>query len=108
MPEEPQMCPDENSDEVVTHVYDPPWGTIEPLQLENGRAIIPSGYIESLRRALADISARNHARLRFVGYTGNQTLDRRTASVYGDDIGLSTARAQRAMETIREQMQLAP
>ena len=108
LPEEPQMCPDENSDEVVTRVYDPPWGTIAPLQLENGRAIIPPGYTESLRRAMADISARNHVRLRFVGYTGNQTLDRRTASVYGDDIGLSAARAQRAMETIREQMQLAP
>ncbi len=108
LPEEPQMCPDENSDEVVTRVYDPPWGTIAPLQLENGRAIIPPGYTESLRRAMADISARNHVRLRFVGYTGNQTLDRRTASVYGDDIGLSAARAQRAKETIREQMQLAP
>jgi flagellar motor protein MotB len=108
LPEEPQMCPDENSDEVVTRVYDPPWGTIAPLQLENGRAIIPPGYAESLRRAMSDISARNHVRLRFVGYTGNQTLDRRTASVYGDDIGLSAARAQRAMETLREQMQLAP
>ena len=108
MPEEPQMCPDENSDEMVTRVYDPPWGTIAPLQLENGRAIIPPGYTESLRRAMAEISARNHVRLRFVGYTGNQTLDRRTASVYGDDIGLSASRAQRAMQTIREQMQLAP
>src|SRR5690348_6154609 len=108
MPEELQMCPDENSDEVVTKVYDPPWGPIAPLQLENGRAIIPPGYTESLRRAMADISARDHVRLRVVGYTGNQTLDRRTASVYGDDIGLSASRAQRAMQTIREQMQLAP
>src|SRR5688572_1016984 len=108
LPEEPQMCPDDNSDEMVTKVYDPPWGKIEPLQLENGRAIIPPGYTESLRRAMADISARNHVRLRFVGYTGNQTLDRRTAGVYGDDIGLSASRAQRAMQTIREQMQLAP
>ena len=107
LPEEPQMCPDENSDEVVTRVYDPPWGTIAPLQLENGRAIIPPGFTESLRRAMADISARNHVRLRFVGYT-EPALDRRTASVYGDDIGLSAARAQRAKETIREQMQLAP
>jgi flagellar motor protein MotB len=108
LPEEPQMCPDENSDEMVTRVYDPPWGPIAPLQLENGRAIIPPGYTESLRRAMADISARTHVRLRFVGYTANQTLDRRTAGVYGDDIGLSAARAQRAMETIGKQMQLTP
>jgi flagellar motor protein MotB len=108
LPEEPQMCPDENSDEVVTHVYDPPWGTIAPLQLENGRPIIPAGYTDSLRRAMADIAGRTHVRLRFVGYTGNQTLDRRTAGVYGDDVGLSAARAQRAMDEIREQMQLTP
>jgi flagellar motor protein MotB len=108
LPEEPQMCPDENSDEVVTKVYQPPWGPIAPLQLENGRAIVPPGYTDSLRRAMADISGRNHVRLRFVGYTANRTLDRRTASVYGDDVGLSAARAQRAMETIREQMQIAP
>ena len=24
LPEEPQMCPDDNSDEMVTKVYDPP------------------------------------------------------------------------------------
>jgi flagellar motor protein MotB len=108
LPDEPQLCPIEDAAEVVTKVYDPPWGSIVPLQLENGRAMIPPGYTESLRRAMADISGKDRVRLRFVGYTGNERLDRRTAGVYGDHIGLSAARARRAMETIREQMQLSP
>lgn len=105
LPDEPQMCPSVGS-EVVTRVYEPAWGTIAPLQLENGRAIIPPGYTESLRRAMADVHDKAHVRLRFVGYTGNQRLDRRTAAVYGDDVGLSAARARRAMQVISEQMHL--
>jgi hypothetical protein len=42
-----------------------------------------------------------------VGYTANERLDRRTAMVYGDDIGLSAARARRTMELIQEQLGLS-
>ena len=97
--DEPQLCPDD-VDETVTRVYDPPWGTIPTIELENGQPIIPPDYAANLRRALTDISDRTNARLRFIGYTKNERLDRRTASVYGDDIGLSTARARRAMDTL--------
>jgi flagellar motor protein MotB len=106
LPDEPQMCPNPGT-EVVTKVYDPPWGNIPPLQLTNGRAIIPPGYTESLRRAMADVHDKSRVRLRFVGYTGNERLDRRTAAVYGDDVGLSAARARRAMELVSEQMHLS-
>src|SRR5262249_50102063 len=99
--EEPQLCPG-NLEEVVTRVYDPPWGTISTLQLANGQPIIPPGYAANLRRALTDISGRTNPRIRFVGYTKNERLDRRTASVYGDDIGLSAARARRAMDIVMQ------
>jgi flagellar motor protein MotB len=104
--DEPQLCPAEEGDELVTKVYDPPWGRIEPLQLTNGRAVIPPGYTESLRRAMTDLTGRRSVRLRFIGYTANERLDRRTAMVYGDDVGLSAARAKRAMETVSGQMSL--
>ena len=42
----------------------------------------------------------SNVRLRFVGYTRNERLDRRTAAVYGDDVGLSAARARRTMEQV--------
>src|SRR5258705_10988270 len=98
---EPQLCPDD-VEETVTRVYDPPWGSIPPLELANGQPIIPPDYAANLRRALTDISDRTNVRLRFIGYTKNERLDRRTASVYGDDIGLSAARARRAMDTLMQ------
>src|SRR5216684_3485167 len=99
--DEPQLCPDD-VDETVTKIYDPPWGSIPPLELENGQPIFPPGYAANLRRALTDIADRTNARLQFIGYTKNERLDRRTASVYGDDIGLSAARARRAMDTLMQ------
>jgi flagellar motor protein MotB len=101
LPDEPQLCP-EDGQEVVTRVYDPSWGSIQTLELASGRPIIPPGYAADLRRALTDIADRTNSRLRFIGYTKNERLDRRTASVYGDDIGLSAARARRAMHMVMQ------
>src|SRR5439155_349226 len=89
-------------EEMVTRVYEPAWGTIATLELANGQPIIPTGYAANLRRALTDISDRRNARLRFIGYTKNERLDRRTASVYVDDIGLSAARARRTMDIVMQ------
>jgi len=99
--DEPQLCPGDTQ-EMVTRVYEPAWGNIATLGLTNGQPIIPPGYAANLRRALTDIADRTNARLRFIGYTKNERLDRRTASVYGDDIGLSAARARRAMEILMQ------
>jgi uncharacterized repeat protein (TIGR01451 family) len=104
--DEPQPCPDAGDAEVVTRVYDPPWGPIEPIQVVDGEAVIPSGHAKALSRAMDEVSHETNVRLRFVGYTGNQRLERRTAAVYGDDVGLSTARARRVMETLRGELEL--
>ncbi|HEX4973477.1 MAG TPA: OmpA family protein [Steroidobacteraceae bacterium] len=107
LPDEPRLCPGAPGSEIVTRVYDPPWGPIAPLQLEQGgRAVIPADYTQQLRRAMTEIADRTNVRLRFIGYTRNERLDRRTAIVYGDDIGLAAARARRAMDTIVEDMKL--
>src|SRR5215467_2417721 len=103
---EPQLCPDD-VDETVTKVYDPPWGSVPTLELANGQPIIPPGYAASLQHALTDIADRTNARLRFIGYTKNEGLDRRTTSVYGDDIGLSAARARRAMDVLMQDPELS-
>ena len=105
LPDEPQLCPGAAGAEMVTKVYEPPWGAIEPLQFSGGKPVLPPGYGRNLLRALADVAGKTNARLRFVGYTSNERLDRRTALVYMDDIGLSTARARRAMEAVGEQLQ---
>jgi flagellar motor protein MotB len=106
LPDEPQLCPD-NVEETVTKVYDPPWGSIPNIELANGQLVLPAGYAANLHRALTDIADRTNARLRFIGYTKNERLDRRTASVYSDDIGLSAARARHAMDTLMQDPILA-
>ena len=109
LPDEPRLCPGALGSEVVTRVYEPAWGPIVPLQLEEGgRAVIPADYAQQLRRAMTDIADKTNVRLRFIGYTKNERLDRRTAIVYGDDIGLAAARARRAMQTIVQEMGLTP
>ena len=103
---EPQACPEAAAAETITLAYDPPTGPIPDIRFNNGQPIIPPGYADRLQRIMDDISDRPNVRLSFIGYTSNERLDRRTAMVYGDDIGLSTARARRTMEKIQEQLNL--
>jgi flagellar motor protein MotB len=105
LPDEPQLCPLPGT-EIVTRVYDPPWGTIPPVQVVDGQPVFPVGLAGMLERGLADVADKMRPRLRFVGYTNNETLERRTALVYGDDIGLSAARARRTMEAMGAELGL--
>jgi flagellar motor protein MotB len=109
LPNEPQVCPAEGDGTLVTRVYEPVWGEIAPIPVaEAGLIDLPAGLVGDLERALSDVEGRRNVRVRFVGYTQNERLARRTAMVYGDDIGLSAARARRAMELVAEEMGLAP
>jgi flagellar motor protein MotB len=106
LPDEPQLCPDAVGAETVTRVYDSPSGGIDPILFEDGKPVIPAGYTERLRRVMDEIRDRTNVRLRFVGYIANKRLDRRTAAVYGDDIGLSMSRARRSMAAVSGRMGL--
>ncbi len=104
LPDEPQLCPEDAGVEKVTRVYDPPSGPIAPILFRGGDPVVPEGYTERLRRLMEEVGERANVRLRFVGYIANERLDRRTAAIYGDDIGWSTARARRTMATVTEKM----
>lgn len=100
--DEPQLCPESAAAENVTRVYEPPAGNVKAVYFDKGKPVIPPGYVERLKRIMAELSDKGNVRVRFIGYTNNERLDRRTAMVYGDDIGLSTARARRVKETVQE------
>jgi flagellar motor protein MotB len=108
LPDEPQLCPGDAGAEMVTKVYDPPWGSIPDVQFVDGQPVLKDGLASVIARSLEDVADKTNPRVRFVGYTRNERLARRTAGVYGDDIGLSASRARRAMELVAEQMQLDP
>lgn len=105
---EPQLCPEAAGAETVTRIYNPPTGSIKPVPYLNSKPVIADGYTERLRSILDEVKGKSRVRLRFIGYTNNERLDRRTAMAYGDDIGLSTARARTVMESIRTTLGLSP
>ncbi|HET7526362.1 MAG TPA: OmpA family protein [Burkholderiaceae bacterium] len=105
---EPQMCPAPAEPETVTRVYQSPNITIKPVVYENGKPLLPPNYAQDLATVMAEIKDRKRVRLRFVGTTSTERLDRRTALAYGDDIGLSTARARTVMDTVAQQLGLTP
>ena len=100
--DEPQLCPETAAAEKVTRIYEPPAGNVKPVYFEKGQPVIPPGYVERLKRIMDELSDKGNVRIRFIGYTNNERLDRRTAMVYGDDIGLSTARARRVKEAAKK------
>jgi flagellar motor protein MotB len=107
LPDEPLLCPEAGGAELVTRVYDPPSGPIEPVYLQGGQPVVSTPHVERLRRLMGEVEHKTNVRLRFIGYTANRPLDRRTAMVYGDDVGLSTARARRTAEMVKADLGLA-
>ena len=103
---EPQSCPESESAEIITLTYDPPTGPIRAIRFQDGQPVIPPGYTQRLQKIMDEIADKSNVRLGFTGYTNNERMDRRAAMVYGDDIGLSTSRARRAMELVQQEMGL--
>jgi flagellar motor protein MotB len=106
LPDEPQICPDAAGAETVTRVYDSPSGGIAPILFEQGKPVIPTGAADRLRQIMSEVVDKSNVRLLFIGYTSNERLNRRTAEIYGDDIGWSTVRARRVMQAIGGEMEL--
>ena len=105
-PDELQLCPEAAGTETVTRVYDSPSGGIKPILIADGKPVIAAEDLVRLRGIMDEIEDRANVRLRFIGYTNNERLERRTAVVYQDDIGLSTARARRAMDAVKGELLL--
>ncbi|MEO1203827.1 MAG: flagellar motor protein MotB, partial [Pseudomonadota bacterium] len=89
-----------------SRVYDPPGGAFAFVPFADGQARLPPGYSARLKQAMAEVSDKTNVRLKFSGYTANERLERRTAAVYGDDIGLSASRARRVMEIVSDELGL--
>ena len=104
---EPQSCPESESAEIITLEYDPPTGPIRAIRFQDGNPVLPPGYAQRLKKIMDEISDRANVRIGFTGYTSNERMDRRAAMVYGDDIGLSTSRARRAMEMVQQELGLS-
>lgn len=108
LPTEPQLCPEAPGAETVTRVYHSPDHTLKPVPYVDGKPQLPEDYAQTLASVLAEVKDKSNVRVRFIGYIGDTRLERRTALAYGDDIGLSSARARRVMELVQKQLGLKP
>ncbi|MFA0811925.1 flagellar motor protein MotB [Microbulbifer epialgicus] len=101
-----QACPEAAVAETITIAYESLRGAVAPIRFDNGDPIITQAQLMQMRTAMAEISSKANVRLSFIGYSENKRMDRREAMVYGDDVGLSGARARRAMEQVKELLNL--
>ncbi|MBV1878702.1 MAG: OmpA family protein [Pseudomonadales bacterium] len=75
---------------------------IEPLRFRLGRSEIRSVDIDILKRALRQLKGRPNLRLEVVGHTDNiRVSNPSTLQRYGDNLGLSKARADRVADYLR-------
>ncbi|MFK7915892.1 MAG: OmpA family protein, partial [Pseudomonadales bacterium] len=74
---------------------------LPPVNFDTGRVDIPGSYAESLRALLAQYSDRDNLRMTFVGHADPRGLRGRLRSRYGDNKGLSAARAAEVAQFAR-------
>lgn len=74
---------------------------INPVYFDSGKSSIPADDLERLREAISYYKSQDEeVRLVVVGHTDSQPLSNRTAAVYGDNQGLSKARAKEVADVI--------
>ena len=81
---------------------------LRPVRFESGLADIPPAYVEQLRQLLAEYADRDNLRVRFVGHTDDVPLSARIQPRFGDNQGLSEARAREVAEFVSGQLALDP
>ncbi|GMG86401.1 flagellar motor protein MotB [Biformimicrobium ophioploci] len=95
-------CPESAAAETITIAHESPTGPLPSIRFVNGAPELTQSQLAHIRNVMAEVESKANVRLGFVGYTDNKGLERREAMVYGDDLGLSRSRAQRAMALVQQ------
>ncbi|HEY3487673.1 MAG TPA: OmpA family protein, partial [Gammaproteobacteria bacterium] len=78
------------------------------IRFQAGSSDIPPEFIDKLRGVLAEMQGRENVRLHFIGHTDNAPLTGSLRAQYGDNAGLSAARAQMVAEYFQRELELNP
>jgi flagellar motor protein MotB len=79
---------------------------VPAVRFDAGQSDIPPEFIEKLRAVLAQMQGKENVRLHFIGHTDNAALSGSLRAQYGDNAGLSEARAQMVAEYFQRELQL--
>ncbi|MCQ3828432.1 OmpA family protein [Microbulbifer elongatus] len=101
-----QACPEAASAETITIEHESPTGEVPPIFLNSGEPQITDAQLSQMQRLMDEVAGKQNVRLSFVGYSDNERMERREAMVYGDDVGLSSARARKTMQLVQEKLGL--
>ncbi|WP_236250589.1 OmpA family protein [Microbulbifer sp. ALW1] len=102
-----QACPESAAAETITIAHESPTGDIAPIFINSGDPQISAAQLAQMQRMMDEVAGKQHVRLSFIGYSDNQRMERREAMVYGDDVGLSFARAQKTMQAVQAHLGLS-
>lgn len=72
----------------------------------SGSSLVKLGSLDELKNVLSDLGDKKNVRLKFIGHTDDQPLSARLRAIYGDNIGLSRARAEKAARYFQRQLGL--
>ena len=75
----------------------------EPLtviRFESGESMIDASQLDDIKRGLDRWGGQRNLRLRFTGHTDNEPLGAKNRGIYGDNQGLSEARAERVAQKV--------
>nr|WP_277610907.1 OmpA family protein [Microbulbifer celer] len=101
-----QACPESATAETITIAHESPTGTIPPISINSGEPQITAAQLGQMQRMMDEVAGKQNVRLSFVGYSDNERMERREAMVYGDDVGLSSARAEKTMHAVQQHLGL--
>ncbi len=79
---------------------------VKPIRFKAGQADIPQEFVTKLRALLESMKNRANVRLHFIGHTDSDPLGGATKAKYGDNVGLSKARAEIAAEFFQRELDL--
>ena len=81
---------------------------VPPIGFNSGEADIPQSAVTKLKEVLDSMKFRANVRVHFVGHTDSDKLGPGLRAKYGDNIGLSRARAEIAAEFFQRALDLPP
>ena len=79
---------------------------VPPVRFDTGRSEIPPDYATRLRELLAEYADRPNLQFNFVGHADPRRLRGRLKDRYGDNVGLSEARAKEVAEFAQQTLNL--
>ena len=75
---------------------------VEAVRFNSGKSDIPDSYVDSLQRVVDLLSDKDVVNVEVIGHTDTDELSENAAAIYGDNYGLSNARAKEVAREIQK------